>query len=199
MLFAPTFAVMANDNFYKETYEQKIFTDRETDNIHFEACQFHQCDFSNLSLRQTIFEDCTFTECNFSNAVCVDTAFRDCHFIDSKLVGLQLANCHPIGLSVQFTNSNLSHMNAHGKILKQTKFVQCEMQEVDFSDANLEKAIFNQCELNRAVFQNTNLQHADLRTAYHYVIHPHENKVKKAIFDKNNLEGLLTAFNITIK
>jgi hypothetical protein len=49
-----------------------------------------------------------------------------------------------------------------------------------------------------ATFENTILEKADLRTAYNYSIDPTMNKIKKAMFSKAGISGLLDRLDIDI-
>ena len=194
-----TFASMNKNYYYKETFSNENFSEDNLDNIEFEDCQFDNCNFAALPLIQTVFDNCIFNNCNFSLAVCKKTAFRDVEFNGCKLTGMQLENAHTIGLQVSFNNCLLNQVNAYKINLKATIFTDCEIVEADFSDANLEQSKFINCNLNQTVFSNTNLQKADFRTSYNFVINPTNNKIKQAVFDKSNLEGLLVSFNIIFK
>jgi uncharacterized protein YjbI with pentapeptide repeats len=83
--------------------------------------------------------------------------------------------------------------------MRQAKFQNCDLQETDFSMAELNQASFDQCNLSGAVFDATNLEKADFRTAYHFSINPTTNKIKKARFSKDCLEGLLNHLDINIE
>jgi len=79
------------------------------------------------------------------------------------------------------------------------KFSNCDLQETDFAMAELVQAIFDNCNLAGASFEASNLEKADFRTSYHYTINPETNKIKKARFGKENLEGLLSHLDIIIE
>lgn len=73
------------------------------------------------------------------------------------------------------------------------------MQEVDFTEADISEAVFDFCDLERAVFDNSNLEKSDFRTAYNYTINPLNNRMKKARFSRDGLEGLLVGFDIIVE
>ena len=56
-----------------------------------------------------------------------------------------------------------------------------------------------ECELAGATFDRTNLEKADLRTAYHFIIDPDNNRIKKAKFSESALSGLLTKYDLVIE
>jgi uncharacterized protein YjbI with pentapeptide repeats len=83
--------------------------------------------------------------------------------------------------------------------LRNLRFVNCSLKEVDFADADLTGVDFDNCDLLNAVFDGTILINADLREAYNFVIDPDKNKIGKARFSNDNLAGLLTRYNIRIE
>lgn len=78
-------------------------------------------------------------------------------------------------------------------------FENCNLQEVDFSQSQLQKCKFNQCELSGAVFENTNLMNADFRSSHNYLISPEHNKIKGARFSLEQVTGLLQGYGIRIE
>jgi len=64
--------------------------------------------------------------------------------------------------------------------------------------ANLNKAIFKACDLSGAIFSETILEEADFRTAFYFSIDPEKNKLKKAKFTSNGLQGLLHKYQLNI-
>jgi uncharacterized protein YjbI with pentapeptide repeats len=83
--------------------------------------------------------------------------------------------------------------------MRQANFSNCDLQETDFSMAELVQAVFENCNLSGAVFDATNLEKADFRTSFQYTINPVTNKIKKARFGKDSLEGLLSHLDIIIE
>jgi uncharacterized protein YjbI with pentapeptide repeats len=62
----------------------------------------------------------------------------------------------------------------------------------------LSNAVFQNCDLTGAVFDQTVLEGADLRSALNFTIDPLRNRLKKAVFSRSNLEGLLAGFNLKL-
>jgi uncharacterized protein YjbI with pentapeptide repeats len=83
--------------------------------------------------------------------------------------------------------------------MRQAKFSNCDLHETDFSMAELIQSTFDQCNLAGAVFDATNLEKADFRTSFNFTINPVTNRIKKARFSKDGLEGLLTHLDIIIE
>jgi uncharacterized protein YjbI with pentapeptide repeats len=83
--------------------------------------------------------------------------------------------------------------------LANTKFSDCNLQEVDFTEANLSGLTLHNCDLSRAVFNDTNLEKADLRTAFDFNIDPEHNQLKKACFSLQNVGGLLDKYGVVLE
>jgi hypothetical protein len=49
------------------------------------------------------------------------------------------------------------------------------------------------------VFENTNIEKADFRTSFNYSINPEINRIKKAMFSKQGVVGLLNHLDIDIE
>lgn len=73
------------------------------------------------------------------------------------------------------------------------------MQEVDFTESDLNTAKFDNCNLGLSIFKNTILEKADFRTSYNYSIDPESCKIKGAKFARLGLAGLLDKYNLTIE
>lgn len=164
----------------------------------YENCKFIQCDFSNQDLSGYKFIDCQFILCNLSLVKLQKTVLQDVVFKDCKLLGIKFELSNPYSLSFSFDGCQLNHASFYQLKIPKTIFKQTALVEVDFAETNLYAASFQDCDLSGANFDNTNLENADLRTAYHFSIHPMKNKIKKARFSSNNLNGLLDSFHILI-
>jgi uncharacterized protein YjbI with pentapeptide repeats len=78
-------------------------------------------------------------------------------------------------------------------------FLNCKLEEADFTKADLNGALFDQCELLNASFDNTLLEKADFTTAYNYSIDPENNYLRGAKFSLPSVTGLLNKYDIDIK
>jgi len=83
--------------------------------------------------------------------------------------------------------------------LKNLKFTNCKLIEVDFTETNLTNSVFDNCELKGAFFNNTLLEKVDFRTSYNYAINPEINSIKQAKFSLHGLPGLLGEYNIEVE
>lgn len=165
----------------------------------YEQCSFENLDLSHQDLRQFKFVDCQFIRCNLSMVKTDGTALRACNFESCKLLGIRFEDCNPIGFQVHFRECLLDHSSFYGSKLKKTVFDQCQMTEVDFTDADLTAAGFPKSQLHGSIFNNSNLEQADFRTASGFQIDPQTNKLKKARFSQGSLEGLLSVFGIIVE
>ena len=75
----------------------------------------------------------------------------------------------------------------------------CSLEEVDFSDADLSHAQFSECNLKGATFNTTVLENADFRTARNFSIDPERNRLRKAQFSKEGAIGLLKKYDIVVE
>ena len=83
--------------------------------------------------------------------------------------------------------------------IKNTRFKDSNLSEVDFTETDLTNVIFDNCDLAGAKFENTILEKADLLTSHSYSIDPELNKIKKAKFSIHGITGLLDKYDIEIE
>ena len=83
--------------------------------------------------------------------------------------------------------------------LRQSSFIDCSLQDVDFTEADISAIVFTNCDFLRAKFDHTILEKADLRTSYNYSIDPGSNRIKKAKFSASGVAGLLDQYDIIIE
>lgn len=161
-------------------------------------CIFDGCDLKSADLKGKIFVKCTFRSCDLSLASTARTSWRGVQFEHCKLLGLRSDQCHAFLLELAFDTCILDLSSFHGLRLKNTVFSDCRLRETDLSAADLSGASFVGCDLGAAVFDRTILEGADLRTAQHYSIDPANNRLHKARFSRDGLEGLLHRSGILI-
>ena len=182
----------------KEVLSQQFDKALKLDEAEYENCIFNQCDFSNQDLSGYKFIDCKFKVCNLSMCKLNKTTLQDVVFTDCKLLGIKFETCNPFSLSFSCEGCQLNHSSFYQMKIPKMIFSNSALLEVDFTEANLSAAIFNNCNLSGAIFDRTNLEKADFRTAVNFSIHPLNNQIKKARFSRENLMGLLYAFNINL-
>lgn len=182
-----------------KVYDKVDFATNPLPLAEYDHCAFTNCNFANANLLQIHFTNCKFTSCNLSGAKLDHTAFKDILFKDCKMFGLHFENCNPFLFAISPDNCTLNLSSFYRVRLKNTKFKNCGLQEVDFTEADVSNAIFENCDLAAAIFDNTNLEKADLRSAVNYSIDPQQNRIKKAKFSMNGISGLLYKHDIQIE
>ncbi|MFP9116021.1 pentapeptide repeat-containing protein [Flavobacterium sp. RHBU_3] len=180
-------------------YKKKDYTDNPLTKAEYDNCTFTGCNFENANLSGIVFSQCTFISCNMGNAQIGGSAFKECEFKECKLLGLNFSGCDPFLFSVSFDHCPMDLASFYKMKLKGTKFIHCDLSEADFTEADLTGACFDHCNLENAVFDRTVLEKADLRSAYNFAICPESNRIKKARFSRDNIEGLLHKYKIDIE
>ncbi len=189
---------MASTFLHRQTLEKIQFSEI---NLHqeYEDCTFSNCNFENVDLSGIKFSTCTFVDCNISLAKLRNTTLQDIRFISCKMMGLQFDTCNTFGISFYFENCHLQHSTFVKMKIKGTIFKNCQLQETVFAEADASQVIFDQCNLTSAIFDRTLLEKADFRTAFNYTINPEINRIKKAKFSLQGLEGLLQKYQIEVE
>jgi uncharacterized protein YjbI with pentapeptide repeats len=82
--------------------------------------------------------------------------------------------------------------------LKNSKFKDSKIIDVDFSNATLSGVKFEYCDLSKSIFDATNLEKTDFSSAFHFSIDPEKNKLSKTKFSNENLSGLLNKYDLDI-
>ena len=185
-------------------HEDQFFSDLKTDegfkiiDTEFTNCIFKNCKLFKISFFDCIFENCKFENCDLASTSIKYTSFRGVKFIDTKLTGIQWADAS-IPLDVNFKRCLLNYSGFISVDLRNTEIIECQLREVDFSEANLSKANCHHSDFSGARFINTNLTHANFTNATSYAIHPHGNKLCKTKFSLPEALSLLNVFDIIIE
>ncbi|MCD8538426.1 MAG: pentapeptide repeat-containing protein [Leadbetterella sp.] len=164
----------------------------------YENCTFTNCDLAESDFTGFKFIDSVFEGCNLSMIKLAATAFQDVSFKDCKMLGIRFDTASGFGLSFSFENCRLDHSSFFRLKLRKTRFTNCEMEGVDFGEADLTEAVFENVKLVKAIFDNTILEKADLRMASGFSIDPERNKLKKTKFAQSNIAGLLDKYGIQV-
>jgi fluoroquinolone resistance protein len=164
----------------------------------YDQCRFMGCDFSNTSLAGMYFSDCTFMHCNFSSCQLSNVVLNDVLFKGSKMLGLHFEDCHKVPFGFRFEDCVADFSSFTKCRMKGFSFIRCSLRETDFSGADLQEVLFDGCDLEKAVFEQSNLEKSDFRTSYHFSIDPSQNRMRKARFAPDRLEGLLNKFGLDI-
>jgi fluoroquinolone resistance protein len=181
-----------------KTFDKIIFSESPLATGEYENCIFQNCIMPGANLSGFQFSACVFKSCDLSNAVMRKTSWRDVKFTDCKLLGVQFGNCEKFLFSPSFTRCLLDLASFYKMNMKKGQFKECRLQEADFTECDLSGAVLDNCDLGRAIFFHTLLEKADLRSAYNYSIDPEQNSLKKAIFSREGIAGLLDKYNLDI-
>lgn len=186
--------IIENQLFEKAGIQTTLPASRE-----FENCTFRNCNFFNTDFSGYVFRECRFEECDLSMVKLKNTTLNEVHFEGCKAVGVQFGECNSFLLNLSFDKCDLKLSGFYRLKLKKVKFIACNLQEADFTSADLSQAYLADCDLQRAVFEMTVLEKADFRSAFNFNIDPERNRIKKAIFSRNSIDGLLAKYNIEIE
>ncbi|GAB2797384.1 uncharacterized protein YjbI with pentapeptide repeats [Hymenobacter luteus] len=165
----------------------------------FEQYHFLNFDFSQTSLAGYLFSECRFENCNLAGTSLANTSLQNVAFDGCKLLGLPFEACRDMLFSVHFSRCQLDYASFSGRVMPNTRFVECSLREANFTQADLTGAVFERCELDRAVFLHTQLNGADFRTAQNVGLDPELNELKQAHFALSGLPGLLTKHSLLVE
>jgi uncharacterized protein YjbI with pentapeptide repeats len=127
-----------------------------------------------------------------------NTVMNNVLFVECKLLGLHFEDCNKVLLAISFKKCHLNLSFFYQLKMKKTKFIECQLQEVDFTETDLTESLFEQCDFQSTIFDNTILEKADLSGSYNFSINPNQNRIKQAKFSRTELAGLLDSFHINI-
>lgn len=164
----------------------------------YEDCVFQKAELESQDLTGFKFVDCVFEDSNLSLAKLKNTSFQKVHFKNCKLQGLHFEYCNPFLFEVSFEACQLNLSSFYKIKTKGTRFNHCNLQEVDFTEADFSFALFDHCDLQGAIFDQSILEKADFRLAESFQINPSTNRLKKAKFASNNILGLISHLDILI-
>jgi fluoroquinolone resistance protein len=190
---------MSENYFEDEQFDTVDFTIHPFVKGEYENCRFTNCNFANLDLSNVRFVECEFTGCNVSMTKLPGATLNTVKFRESKIIGINFENCNEFLFSVEFENCIMNFSSFYKRVMKKTRFKDCTLHEVDFTDTDLSGSSFLKCDFFKAKFENTNLEKADLRTSFNYALDPDLNKIKKAKFSSEGLPGLLHKYDIIIE
>lgn len=180
--------------FEDESYLEKGLAKGEYDH-----CVFKNCDFQDVYLSNISFLECTFIDCQMSNCKVGNATFNEVTFDNCKLLGIHFFECNPFLISLIFKDCNLELASFQNMDIPKSSFENCNLNAADFSYTNLTASSINNCNLINTKFQNSILEKVDFRQSYNFQIDPENNSLKKAIFTRDHLEGLLSKYGIIIE
>ena len=182
-----------------QTFTKNDFKKQDLGIGEYEACTFHGCDFLATDLSGCRFIDCQFTTCDLSNAKLHKTSLQDVQFSNCKMIGLAFDTCNAFNFSANFKACILNHSVFFKMKLNRVNFIECQLQDVDFAQAEMIGTSLHKCQLLNANFDHTNIEKADFRDALDFSIDPESNKIKGARFSASSLHGLLDKYQLVIE
>jgi len=182
-----------------EQFKDINFQEQRIAQADYENCVFINCNFSGVSLGGLNFLECEFEGCDFSSAKISAAGFKEVVFRNCKLLGVGFDTCSSFLLSFQFKDCVLNYSSFYRLKIPNTLFLNCKLQEVDFTEAELSGTSFSGSDLCAAIFQNTRLSNSDFRSAVNYSINPQENVLSGARFSLPEVVRLLDAYKIRVE
>lgn len=189
---------MSKEFISDQTFKAQDYTKIRLPKGEYENCFFEGCDFSTGYLDNQHFLECEFIDCNLSNANLKHTIFNEVIFSHCKIMGLKFEDLNDFLIAFRFEHCTLNLSSFHQMQLKNMVFKNCKLLEVDFTESGLTSAVFENCDLDRAIFNRTNLEKSDFTKALNFNIDPEQNRLKKAKFSRDGLQGLLQKHDISI-
>ena len=83
--------------------------------------------------------------------------------------------------------------------MQKTQFVNCNLEDADFTETEMQQAMFESCNLKNAIFERTNLEKVNFITSINFSIDPEINRLKGAKFSKEGVVGLLQKYQIVVE
>jgi uncharacterized protein YjbI with pentapeptide repeats len=179
-------------------YLLQIFEKEALNFKEFECCTFTNCDFSLCHFIAVTFIECTFNNCTFSGAQINHVAFRTVIFNLCEIKEVNFSMCDKLIFEVVFNKCILDFSKFYALNLQGTPFTNCSLVAVDFMETDLSKVIFDNCDLYRTEFSKAKANKCNFKTSYNFTIDPKKTTLKKAIFSKKELKGLLFTHDIHV-
>ena len=127
-----------------------------------------------------------------------DTALNNAEFNKCKIMGVIFSECQEFLFSVYFLECKLDYASFMGKKMLKTKFLKCSLKETNFTQTILSGSVFDDSDLSGAIFNRTDLTSTNFYSASNFTIDPESNIIKKAIFSRDGLPGLLQKYQLKI-
>ena len=184
--------------------EEETITGKELEkylrqSMQFEYCTFKNCDFTGRNPSGISFLECEFIDCDLSGVELVDTGFKEVKFKSCKLMGLRFDQCSQFLLAMNFDRCKLDFSSFYQVKLAGAQVVNCSCLECDFVEANFSQGSFEGSDLTKATFDQTNLEKTIFTNAINIELDPERNQIKGATFDRDQLPGLLSKYELNIQ
>jgi fluoroquinolone resistance protein len=187
------------NEFENQTFKKEILIARPLKNKIFSRCSFENCDLSQSDLTGSKFLECHFKACNLSLAKLNGCRLQDVVFDSCKFAGVNFSAVDGRFLTIQFMNCLIDQANFSNLNLKKTAFGHCTIRNTYFGDCDLSEADFSKADLSGSSFHHTNLSQANFTLAINYSINPLTNKLARARFAMPEAMALLQYLDIVIE
>jgi uncharacterized protein YjbI with pentapeptide repeats len=131
----------------------------------------------------------------------LNSMFSDISFLECKISGVDWTKASWDSLIIKPLRFEASFLNGscfYGLCLEEFSFKECQIKDVDFREANLEKADFYYSDLKETLFINTNLTKANFAYAKNFDINIRTNTLKGALFSRYDALKLLESLDIKL-
>lgn len=185
------------------SHEKAIIVGLELQAASWQGCAFTDCTFRHCrliapDLTGTDFADCRFEYCELNLPKLINSGFHGTSFKDCKLVGADFTKCNINFFDIAFRDCLVELCNFSALKLKKAPFTRCTIRETRFIETDLEAADFAESDLEGSTFHQCNLEKADFTRAKNYNLDPTANKIKGAIFSLPEAVSLLTKIGIRL-
>ena len=180
--------------FNNQVFDADFFNLKE-----FEKCVFNDCNLSDFLFIGVAFIDCKFNNCILDKTKIGNSAFRTVIFENCEIKDVNFAMCDRFIFAITFKECTLDFSKFYALKIKSTTFYDCRLVAVDFMATDLTDVIFDNCDLYKCQFDKSIANKTNFKTSYNYTIDPNKTKLKKAIFSKSEVKGLLYKHDLIIK
>lgn len=183
--------------YFKEKFSNLSLENEELSLKVFEECEFIDCSLINCKLKKCKFLKCVFSNCSISALVPLDSRLNEVSFNGCKVIGVDWTKSQYLK-DLMFTGCQLNYSSFKLLKIPQTKMVDCEAKEVDFTETDVNHGDFQKTNFEKSLFFKTNLSGCDFRGAKNYYIDVKNNNIKKAHFSLPEAMVLLKSLDISL-
>lgn len=157
---------MEKINYLDCTFEQTIFDGSTMNQSNFVNPAFQQCSFVGSHLTKVNFVKGQFEQANFEQAILDGANFVEASAESANFAKTQMVNSRFVG-GCNLNNSNFTEANISKSCLRENQLNDCDfshtlLNEADFSGAGLENAKFVHAKAYRAQFVKSQCKNADM-------------------------------------
>jgi len=195
----PISAVNSNTDYLDEYFNANSEVAKPLTEVTFGKCKFVDVNFSEVRLIRCRFEECEFQGCNFNMARFVESKVLESKFLACRLTGVDWMQIDTsMGFSLNCESCELSYCVFSGVDLSKSVFIKCKIHDAEFSDAILRETVFEESDLLGTFFTRCDMGNANFKKATNYVFDLRDNKCKKTIFSRPEVENLLLPFDLVV-